>query len=784
MKHRLTCTVLGIAVLLTIGTSCAPPPQPRIDRIYTGLQERLPRFDPTVLAGRAIVIDPGHGGAFRGTRGPNDLEEAAVNLGVALYLGGLLLESGASVHYTRSADRDYLVPADSSLSYDLEHRIAVVDSVHPDIFVSIHHNARSDRSPDVNAIETYYKFGDHASRDLAFAVHRHLVRNLGIKDGVIKPGNYHVLRSVDIPAILGEASYLTNPEVEGKLQFSAKQKLEAEAYYLGILDYFRRGTPKIRLIAPAETTLAAVPDIVYEAEDIGGTGVDPDAIFMEVNGKPVHALFNRELRRIQYGFPWNAPNGRYTVSLHIRNLMGNSSAAQTSSFAMSFPPEQAVFDNEPAAPPWGWGPVRARGVLLDRRGLSVAEGSTVRMTVSEGRLSPRAPEQEARVQDGYAEFCISPETNPESVDVVVECAGKTFNHTFKRQSHPPAAPAAVCEHLLVLNRLERVPVPGACAETGDSIIASASRSGVLCLPVRAESDSVTVRKAGYRPAGLRGGTDTLFLDPWFRGALHGKRFVLDPQGGGASTAGAGPLGLYASYVNVLVARLCASYLRLAGSNVLLTRSGEETVAPHDVVAMANGFDADRYIEIRHHHQAPGEGACNPASGSTYFFPGSVMGKRMAESLAGGLARGCGAPESASGEQVTYPLQQTACPAVVVEFPSIETPEEELRLGESWYLRQQAYALFLGILGHFSAGAEDDLAVLIETAEEDKANWLVTLDGTWNVITPPSGRVRFGAIDAGSHTVSVRKRETAAVRRMDIRPGGPREIVIPVSHSNP
>jgi N-acetylmuramoyl-L-alanine amidase len=273
--------------------SCAAPPKQRIDRTYAALQELLPRFDPSVLKGRVIVIDPGHGGSFRGTRGPSDLDEASVNLGVALYLGGLLMESGATVHFTRSADKDFLSTADSSLSYDLEHRIAVVDSVHPDIFVSIHHNARSDRSPEINAIETYYKFGDPASRDLAFAVHRHLMRNLGIPDGEIKQGNYYVLRSVGIPAILGEASYLTNPRVEDKLQLSAKQKLEAEAYYLGILDYFRKGTPKIRLLAPAETTLAGVPDVVFAAEDIGGMGIDPDAVSLEVNGTPVQVLFER-----------------------------------------------------------------------------------------------------------------------------------------------------------------------------------------------------------------------------------------------------------------------------------------------------------------------------------------------------------------------------------------------------------------------------------------------------------------------------------------------------------
>ena len=59
------------------------------------------------------------------------------------------------------------------------------------------------------------------------------MRNLGISAGEVRQGNYYVLRNVDIPAILGESSYLTHPPVEEQLRLSNAQRLEAEAYFLG-----------------------------------------------------------------------------------------------------------------------------------------------------------------------------------------------------------------------------------------------------------------------------------------------------------------------------------------------------------------------------------------------------------------------------------------------------------------------------------------------------------------------------------------------------------------------
>ena len=174
---------VAAALVLLALTACGGPSRvetPPVESLYRGLEDPLPRIEPDLLAGFSVLIDPGHGGSFHGTVGPDSLHEAHVNLGVALYLWGLLHDTGARVALTRATDRDFLTAADSTLTSDLQARVDLADSLQPDVFISIHHNAQPQRDPTMNRVETYYKAGDPASLDLGFAIHRHLMRNLGI----------------------------------------------------------------------------------------------------------------------------------------------------------------------------------------------------------------------------------------------------------------------------------------------------------------------------------------------------------------------------------------------------------------------------------------------------------------------------------------------------------------------------------------------------------------------------------------------------------------------------
>jgi N-acetylmuramoyl-L-alanine amidase len=754
---RLPVFSLLVATLATLA-ACGGPKQVELpkpdDTLYRQLEDPLPRGDRTLLAGYRILIDPGHGGSFRGTMGADSLEEKKVNLGVSLYLWGLLREAGADAALTRTTDRDFLSESDSSLSFDLQARVDQADSLQPDIFISVHHNAQPARDPAFNRIETYYKAGDPASLDLATAVHRHLMRNLGIDVGEVRQGNYYVLRNTSAPAILGESSYLTHPPVEEKLKLSRAQELEAQAYFLGIIDYCRRGLPRVTSMAPVDSVQASVPVIAAALQDRGGIGIDPDGVSMLINDETVDARLSSDGARVVYPLPWDSPNGDYDVRVSVRNLRGNTSAVARTRFRLEHPPALAAIDPSPARASSGGGTVRVRARILDRRGMPVADGTEVRMTT--GVTGTRA--FSAPVTDGGVEFALEiPAGTRRAVRVELACEDAKFTHEIPVDAGGMKGWRSVS----VRDGRTGAPITTARVALGDSVLVTGSPSGAYGFI--ASNALAMVSAPGYQPSTVEG-ADTLGLEPWFGGVLLGKRFVLDPQGGTPRTAGVGAMGLAASHVNLRVANYLAGFLHNAGANVRLARTTEEVPLPEDVARMTNRFRTDWYLEIRH-----------PASSDSlalhsYHFPGSARGRAVASAIGAAAAKRLGVPHRGPDETVTFPLQQTACPAIVVSLPSIANKEEEMRLAQAAYLREQAYALFIGILQMAQAPANGSLTV--DVSGTDRRDWMVTLDGTWSLSSNEQGRVVFDRVPAGSHRLLIRRGSVTLAREIVTTPGAP------------
>jgi N-acetylmuramoyl-L-alanine amidase len=777
-RHLTECILrIVLAAVLTAGltadfVACGGPPRTRrLDRLYRGLAESLPQIDPSVLKGRRIVIDPGHGGHFRGTVGRDSLEETSVNLGVSLYLWGLLQEAGADVYLTRAIDRDFLTVEDSSIASDLRARVAMADSLLPDVLISIHHNAQPERDPSRNLVETYYRAGDPASLDLAFAVHRHLMRNLGIERGEVRQGNYLILRESKSPAVLGESSYLTHPPVEEKLKLSETQKMEAEAYFLGILEYFERGIPRVRCISPSDSSYQEVPALMYALEDDGGSGIDPDGVTLMLNGRPVTPVIaGATSTSVSFLPSWDLPNGSYEATLTARNVGGNTSTVDARHFAVDFPPALAAFDAVPKALPPEGGVVLLRARLLDRRGLAIADGTEVEVTTVGREDSARAA-----VTGGRIDWSTRVAPGTETMSIALLCRGQRFETTLKAAGKTESSTRA----FFLRDKLTGLPVTEASIfASGDSIPVTGSPTGTYLHtsprpcevdPIDSLGVVVMIVAPGYRPyvaTGLGQSTvDTLEMTPWFDGALHGLRFVLDPEGGPPSQSGIGSLGLSGSYANLQVSRYLAGYLRAAGSRVLMTRTNEEIRTPEDVARMTNRFRANRYIEIRHRSAD----ADNELVVKTLHFPGSENGGLMAESVLDIMSRRLDRPAQGPTETVTYPLQQTACPAIVVEAPAISTLDEELRLAESWYQREQAYSIFIGILDHY--GVADSGVVEVTLGGPVVVNWTVTVDNAWTLVTGHSGRVVFEALPLGKHVVRAVNRHNRFSRSVEIETDG-------------
>ncbi len=182
------------------------------------------------LAGKTIVIDPGHGGNDPGAVGRNHrLAEKFVNLDTALRVAQLLENAGANVVLTRNSD----------VFITLSQRVNIAHANNADIFVSIHANAHSNRA--IGGIETYYNtsFQRQDSYRLANMLQQELVSELGLRDIGVKTAGFRVIRSTQVPSVLVELAFLSNPGEEELLNQASFRQRAAEAVYRGIVRYFQ-----------------------------------------------------------------------------------------------------------------------------------------------------------------------------------------------------------------------------------------------------------------------------------------------------------------------------------------------------------------------------------------------------------------------------------------------------------------------------------------------------------------------------------------------------------------
>lgn len=214
-----------------------------------------------------IVIDPGHGGHDSGTLGAGGIMEKDVVLDVALRLGKLLHDHlGAEIIYTRSDDT--FIP--------LETRTAIANKAQADLFLSVHANSSKDET--ARGVETYYlnftsdptaldvaarenavsdqsvselssmvkkitlKDKIDESREFAQDVEQSLFTglekgNAGMKNRGVKKAPFVVLIGANMPSILTEISFVTNPQDATQLRTGEYRQRVAESIYKGVARY-------------------------------------------------------------------------------------------------------------------------------------------------------------------------------------------------------------------------------------------------------------------------------------------------------------------------------------------------------------------------------------------------------------------------------------------------------------------------------------------------------------------------------------------------------------------
>jgi N-acetylmuramoyl-L-alanine amidase len=258
-----------------------PPPSPRSDATKSPRNDSIRTFAapaPNSSGQRSltralglkigrVVIDAGHGGHDTGTIGPSGYTEKELVLDVALRLGAMVEERlGSDVVYTRNDDT--FVP--------LEMRTAIANQKQADLFVSIHANASRDAK--ARGVETYYlsfstsqdaletaarenavseksihELQDlvkkitlyekvEESKEFASEVQKSLYTgmsrgNTALRNRGVRKAPFVVLIGANMPSILAEISFVSNPQDEKLLKKPEYRQRIAESLFRGIQRY-------------------------------------------------------------------------------------------------------------------------------------------------------------------------------------------------------------------------------------------------------------------------------------------------------------------------------------------------------------------------------------------------------------------------------------------------------------------------------------------------------------------------------------------------------------------
>ncbi len=189
-----------------------------------------------------VIVDPGHGGEDPGTKNESGIMEKDITLDVALALGELLEEAGFEVIYTRNDD----------VTLPLPHRVAIANSSHGDLLISIH--ANSSKNENARGFEVFFlnsTSSDEEANELAIRenagykveaedpVVNNIMRDLGHTKLILlgkemaeqiylsaehslttgrglKQAPFYILSGIKMPGVLVEIGFLSNKE-EGRL---------------------------------------------------------------------------------------------------------------------------------------------------------------------------------------------------------------------------------------------------------------------------------------------------------------------------------------------------------------------------------------------------------------------------------------------------------------------------------------------------------------------------------------------------------------------------------------
>ena len=226
----------GMLYLINIATGDSPvttaPPVAIVAPTEGGLS---PAPVTASLAGKLIVVDPGHGGRDTGARDEfrtGQVYEKDITLAIGRRVRDVLAADGATVLMTRNDDS--FPPLMSRPAFANDH--------HADYFVSIHADSFGSQNARTGTT-VYFHAQNGLCRQMAADIGRRVSQVSGIPYNGVKSDTirfatgFGVLRGSDMPAVLVETGYMNNDDDLAKLRDDATQQKIAEGIVAGIRDF-------------------------------------------------------------------------------------------------------------------------------------------------------------------------------------------------------------------------------------------------------------------------------------------------------------------------------------------------------------------------------------------------------------------------------------------------------------------------------------------------------------------------------------------------------------------
>ena len=178
-----------------------------------------------------IVVDPGHGGEDPGKVGTNDVLEKDLNLQIAKKVKKLLEEAGIKIVMTRTNDK---VP--DAKKEDLNQRIKLINETKPKLALCIHQNSYPDAK--IKGAQVFYHTITPEAEDVASIVQEQLRTVDPTNTRQIKENDtYFMLKNTQVPTIIVECGFLTNPDEAAKLTQEDYQDQLAQAICEGVVKW-------------------------------------------------------------------------------------------------------------------------------------------------------------------------------------------------------------------------------------------------------------------------------------------------------------------------------------------------------------------------------------------------------------------------------------------------------------------------------------------------------------------------------------------------------------------